>query len=182
MGDMGSQYMMSSTSYNGFLPGLLGLLIKILFIILIVSIIIGVSLWIKNNFFKNVSFTQYVNQNPITKSIVGIIASIFILFLLIYFFSYLTGNNYGYGMSSMGGYGIAINFTGIIIFLFKALTFFFVITLTISLVAYMIKQLGISDLNLFKSINKTTQDSTTQNNNSYSNIPRPAGEQDNDTI
>jgi hypothetical protein len=181
MGDMGSQNMMNYTSYDGFLTGLLSLLIKILFIILIISIIIGVSLWIKNNYLKNVNFTQYVNQNPVTKSIVGIIAAIFILFLLLYFFSYLTGSSYGYGMGSMGGYGITFNFAGIILFLFKALTFFFVITLIISLVAYMTKQLGITELHLFQFTSKTTQDATNTNNN-YINVPTPAEEQDNDTI
>lgn len=182
MDDMGSQNMMSYTSYNGFLTSLLGLLIKILFIIFIISIIIGVSLWIKNNYFKNINFTQYVNKNPITKLVVGVIAAIFILFLLLYFFSYLTGSNYGYGMGSMGGYGVTFNFAGIIIFLFKALTFIFVITLIVSLVAYMIKQLGITDLHLFQFASKTTQDTTTTTNNSYINVPTPAEEQDNDTI
>jgi hypothetical protein len=178
---MGTQNMMSYTSYDGFLTSLLGLLIKILFIIFIISIIIGVSLWIKNNYFKNINFTQYVNQNPITKLVVGIIAAIFILFFLLYFFSYLTGSNYGYGLGSMGGYGVTFNFAGIIIFLFKALTFIFVITLIVSLVAYMIKQLGITDLHLFQFTSKTTQGTTTTNN-SYINNPTPAQEQDNDTI
>jgi heme/copper-type cytochrome/quinol oxidase subunit 2 len=180
MGDMGSQNMMNYTSYDGFLTGLLSLLIKILFVILIISIILGVSLWIKNNYLKNVNITQYVNQNPITKSAVGIIAAIFILFLLLYFFSYLTGSNYG-----MGGYGIVFNFAGIIVFLFKALTFIFVITLIVSLIVYMIKQLGITDLHLFQFTSKTTQDNTTTTtNNSYINVPTPAPaeEQDNDTI
>lgn len=179
---MVSQNTMSYTSYDGFLTGLLSLLIKILIIILIVSLIIGVSLWVKNYFFHNISVTQFMNRNPITKPIVGLLAAIFILYLLVYFFSYITGNNYRYSMSMMSGYGLTFNFGGIILLLFKALTFLFVITLIISIVAYMIKQFGINDFNIFQTMNKTTEDTKMQNNKSDINIPKPAEEPDNDNI
>lgn len=164
MGDMGSQYMMGYSSYNGLLTGLLGLLIKVLFIILIISVLIGVSQWIKKNFFETVNFKQYMNQNPIAKLVAGTIAAIFILFLLLYFLSYLSGGGYSYGMSSMSGFG-TFNITGVIVFLLKALTFIFVITLTVSIIAYLMKQLGIS--HLFQDIMKTTQYTTPQGNNSF---------------
>ncbi|MDF2907611.1 MAG: hypothetical protein K0R34_2932 [Herbinix sp.] len=164
MGDMGSQSMMGYASYDGFLAGLLGLLIKILFIILIISILVGVTQWIKKNFFVNVNLKQYINQNPVTKLIVGTIAVIFILFLLMYFLSYLSGGGYGYGMGSMAGFG-TFNIFGIIVFILKLLTFFFVITFIVSLIAYLMKQLGIS--NLFQTINKTQQDTATQGNSTF---------------
>lgn len=164
MGDMGSQSMIGYSSYNGLLTGLLGLLIKVLFIILIISVLIGVAQWIKKNFFENVNFKQYMNQNPIAKLVGGTIATIFILFLLLYFLSYLSGG--GYGMGSMTGFG-TFNFMGIIVFLLKALTFIFVITLTVSMIAYLMKQLGVS--HLFQDIMKTTQNTTAQGYNNYMN-------------
>lgn len=188
MEDMMSQSGISYSPYNGFLTGLLVLLIKFLFLILIISIIIGVVLWIKNNFFKNMNITQLINQSPATKSIAGIIVAILILFLLMFLLSFLTGRSYNYSMGNMSGtYSVGTSFglTGIIIFLFKALTFFFAITLIISLVAYMIKQFGIKDLHLFQSTNKSFGDSASPNMdqyNSYSSIPKPADEQDNDNI
>lgn len=175
MEDMGLQSMMSYGSYGGFLAGLLGILIKILFIMLIISALIGVLQWIKKNFFENVNFRQYIDKNPITKLIVGTVAAILILFLLIYFLSYLSGGGYGYTMGSMAGYG-GFNFIGIIAFLLKSLIFIFVITLMISLIAYMMKLIGIN--NIIQSMNKTTQDTTTKGDNSFMNSNIPTEETD----
>jgi cytochrome b subunit of formate dehydrogenase len=96
MEDMGSMMNYGSTYGGGFLSGLLVLLVKFLIIVLVVSIIIGVLLWLKNNFFLNVDISKQMNQNPMVKTIVGIIAAIIGLVLLIWVFNYLTGNNTGY--------------------------------------------------------------------------------------
>lgn len=179
MGDMGSQAMIGYNSYGGFLTGLLSLLIKILFFILIISILIGVSQWVKKSFFDNVNFKQYVNQNPIMKLIVGTVAAILVLFLLIYFLSYLSGGGYGYTMGSVVGYG-GFNIIGIIAFLLKALTLIFVIILMVSLIAYMMKQLGLN--NLFQMINKSTHDTTAQGNSGFMNNHAPTEETDNGNL
>jgi uncharacterized membrane protein len=184
MEDMGSQSMMNYTSYDGFLTGLLVLLIKFLFLILIFSIIIWAVIWIKNNYFKNTNFKQLMNQNPIAKSFVGIIAAIIILCFLMFILSYLTGNNYS--MRNMNGnysFGSALSLTGIIIFLFKALTIFFVITFIVSLMAYMFKQFGINIFHLFQSMDNKSIDAPMQNQcSSYPNIQKPVDEQENQNI
>lgn len=186
MDDMGTQSMMNYSSYDGFLTGLLVLLIKFLVLILIISVIIGIATWIKNNYFKNTNFTQLINQNPMVKAAVGIIAAIVILFILLTVFSYLTGRSYSYSMGNMSGYynyGYNFSLSGIVIFLFKALTYFFTITLVISLIAYVMKQSGIHNFNFFQSANKNSQGSDSQTQyNSYGNSPKPADEQDNDNI
>ncbi|BCN29574.1 hypothetical protein [Anaeromicropila herbilytica] len=176
MDDMNTQNMMNYSSYDGFLTGLLGLLIKFLFIVIIISIIIGVAIWIKNNFFKNTNLSQFINQNPIMKAIFGIAAALLILFLLLFFFSYLIGSN-----SSMVGYGnvsTIFNFTGIITFLFKILILFFIITLVVSLIAYMINLFGINDFHLFQAMNNSTSESTSQDHNNFTNIPKATDEQE----
>jgi len=161
MEDMGSQNMMGyNSSFDGLLSGLFVLLIKFLIIALIVVLLIGMFMWIKNNFFKGVNLSTYMNQNPIIKSILGIAAVIFGLFILFYLFNYFInpGMGYSYNLNMMngntsGGFNGTLAITGIITFLIKALMYVFVITLIISLAAYFKKQFESGNFHLFDTAN-----------------------------
>lgn len=161
MEDMGSQNMMGyNSSFDGLLSGLFVLLIRFLIIALIVILLIGMFMWIKNNFFKGVNLSNYMNQNPIIKSILGITAAIFGLFILFYLFNYFVnpGMGYSYNLNIMngntsGGFNGTLAITGIITFLIKVLMYVFVITLIISLAAYFKKQFESGNFHLFDSPN-----------------------------
>lgn len=164
MEDMGSQSMMGyNNSFDSLLSGLFVLLIKFLIIALIVMLIIGMFIWIKNTFFKNVNLTNYINQNPIIKSMLGITAAIFGLLILFYLFNYLVnpgmGHNYNLNIingNTSGGFNGTLAITGTITFLIKVLMYVFVITLIVSLAAYFKKQFESGDFHLFDTTNNST--------------------------
>jgi len=176
MEDMGSQNMMGyNNSFNSLLSGLFVLLIKFLIIALIVILLIGMFMWIKNNFFKGVNLSNYMNQNPIIKSILGITAAIFGLFILFYLFNYLVnpGMGYSYNLNIMngntsGGFNGTLAITGIITFLIKVLMYVFAITLIISLAAYFKKQFESGNFHLFDTTNSSINKDYSSNDASTS--------------
>jgi predicted lipid-binding transport protein (Tim44 family) len=187
MGDMGSSGMMgnSSTTLDSMITGLLILLVKLLIIGLVISLIIGAVIWMKKNFFKNINLSQNVNQNPMIKSILSIAGAIVGLLLLIYLYNYLINPGMGYGnemstssgSANMVGFSGTLGLTGVFTFLIKVLTYVFVITLIISLVAYFKKQIETGEMRLFGSDNiskendpmKKDSNTNTQSNTAVSN-------------
>lgn len=189
---MSSQNMnYNNSSYGGLLSGLLVLLIKLLVLLLIVSIIIGIAVWLKNNFLKNINFSGLMNQNPLLKAIVGILAIIIGLVFLIYIFNYLTGRGSGfsyginYGMGSVNGYygyNSGLGLTGAIALLLKALIFIFFVTLIISMVAYLAKYLGINNFHSFHSNNTNSKTFSGNENSNQAYTDKFNGESDEPVI
>lgn len=167
MGDMSSSNLVgnSTSSLDSLATGLIVLLIKFLVIALLISIIIGVLQWMKKNYFPNINLKQYINQNPMMKSIMGIVAAIAGLFLLIYVYNYLINpsmgntNNFTSPFSTTdnntGGFSGTLGITGVVTFLVKILVYVFVISLIISILAFLKKQLEAGGLHLFNTNSAT---------------------------
>jgi multisubunit Na+/H+ antiporter MnhB subunit len=178
MGDMGSQSMMGySNSFDNLLSGLFSLLIKFLIIALIVILLIGMFVWIKNNFFKSVNLTTYINQNPIIKSILGLTVAIFGLLILFYLYNYLfnPGMGYSYNFNIMNGnssnvFNGTLAITGIITFLVKVLMYVFAITLIISLAAYFKKQFESGNFHFFETNNPVNKNYSNDTSTSESKV------------
>lgn len=192
MEDMNSQTMMgNNASFDSLLTGIMILLIKILIIVLVITLLIGIFAWIKNNFFKDTNITHYINQNPMLKSIIGITVAIFGLLILIYVFNYFInpGMGYGYGtgiMNGSSGFNGTLGITGVVTFLVKVLSYVFVITLIISLVAYFKKQFDTGNFHMFSTtgpVNKDTTSSDATKSEQFSKVSsmeQPAPDQDNE--
>ncbi|PKM94455.1 MAG: hypothetical protein CVU84_10315 [Firmicutes bacterium HGW-Firmicutes-1] len=152
-------------SINGFLASLLVLLVKFLMIVLVIAIVVGVVMWIKNNLFKDthINISQAINHDPILKAIFGITVVVFGIVLIGWVFNnfvnpsmgygYGMGNmdgnsmNYANGQGMMNGSGINMNgfnttfgITGVVSLLIKVLSYVFIISLILGLVAYLKKQ------------------------------------------
>jgi len=193
MDDMNSQATMGNTSFDSLLTGIMILLIKFLIIVLVIALVIGIFAWIKNNFFKDINIMQYINQNPMLKSISGITAAIFGLLILLYVFNYFInpGMGYGYGTDMMNGYSSngfsgTLGVTGVVTFLVKILSYVFVISLIISLVAYFKKQIGTGDFHIFSTTTPVSKDTTSKDAtksdpaNKFSSMDQMAPDQDNE--
>jgi len=194
MEDMNTQTIMgNNTSFDSLLTGIMILLIKILIIVLVIALLIGIFAWIKNNFFKDINITHYINQNPMLKSIIGITVAIVGLLILISVFNYFInpGMGYGYGTGSMNGYSASgfsgtLGIAGVVTFLVKVLSYVFVITLIISLVAYFKKQFDTGSFHIFSTaspVNKDTTSSDTTKSEQMSknfSIEQPVPEQENE--
>lgn len=154
----------SGTSINSFLAGLLIFLIKFLMIVLVAAIIIGVILWVKNNFFKDVHFnlSNAFKNDPVLKAIFGITGAVLGILLVIWIFNNLITTNWGTGemnmMSSgemstmygsgMTGFNASLGFTSIFTLIIQVLSFVLVISLIMGLFAYIKKQYGTGFMNM----------------------------------
>lgn len=168
MDDMNSTNIIGSTtsSLDNLVSGLMVLLIKLLIIALLISIIIGIFLWLKKTYFNNVNLSQLVKQNPILKSILAVSGALVGLLLLIYVYNYLVNPTPGYSNSliasnhmnenNTGGFNGTLGITGVFTFLIKILIYVFVISLIISLIAFLKKQLEEGGVHLFKGADKST--------------------------
>lgn len=167
MGDMYSSNMLGNgSSINVFLASLLVLLVKFLLIVLVIALVIGVVLWIKNNFFKDVkiNLSQSNNQDPMLKKMIGIAVIVvgFILVLCVLnnvinpgmgYSSSGMGNMYGYNMmagTSANGLNATLGFTAVLSLLIRVLSYVFIISLIMGLVAYLKKLYEAGAFNFMK--------------------------------
>lgn len=165
MGEMSSSNMNGNgtTSLDNLAMGLIVLLIKFLIIVLLISIIIGVFMWMKNHYFNNINLSQYFKTNSVKKQILGFAGAIIGLFLLIYVYNYLVNPSIGYSSymtssnstvnNNIGGFNGALGITGVVTFLIKVLTYVFLLSLIISLIAFIKKQLEAGGFHLFRGTN-----------------------------
>lgn len=138
-------------SIDTFLGGLLLLLVKLLMVALVIAVIIGVGVWIKNTFFKNTAatntqFLQYINKDPVLKTVSVITLAVLGIILIFAILGSFTNPGMGYGMGgyhAMGGYGgfnAALSIRGLLDLLIKVLSFVLVLSLILALAAYIKKQ------------------------------------------
>lgn len=168
MDDMNSSNMIGNTtsSLDYLVTGLMVLLIKLLIVALLITIILGVFMWLKKTYFININLSQHLKQNPMLKSILSISGVIVGLFLLIYVYNYMVNPSPGYSNSlitanytienNAGGFNGVLGITGVLTFLIKILIYVFVISLIISLLAFLKKQLEVGGVNLFKTSDSST--------------------------
>lgn len=175
--DMGSMSSGGGYGYtlNGLVSGLLILLVKILMVLLVAAVIVGVFVWLKNNFFKNMNFNimQSIKNDPILKTIsvvtLAIIGIILVFALLGSFnqtgmgFSGHAGNyTFGFGYNSM--YSI----TGLLMILVKVLMFILIVSLILAAVTYLKNQYDQGNLNFMNSrqtTGKNTERTVVMNDN-----------------
>lgn len=172
MHGMSSSNMMNNTtsSLDNLVTGLMVLLIKLLMIALLIAIIIGVVIWLKKTYFSHINLSQLLKQNPILKSILSISGVIIALLFLIYVYNYLINPTFGFSNSlitsdnmmenNTGGFNGALGIAGVFTFLIKILIYVFVISLIISLLAFLKKQLEESGIQLFKTTDNSTEKET----------------------
>lgn len=180
-----SNMLNSGTSIDVFLSSLFVLLIKFLMIVLVVAIVIGVVMWIKNNFFKDINITQKMNQDPMTKKAVGITVIVIGALLVLWVFNNLINPGMGYTSTGMGynstgmgymngtsGYGlnVSLGFTSVLSLLIKVLSYVFVISLILGLVAYLKKMYEAGSFNFMKTTINTT--GTNQTVNTPTDVPQ----------
>lgn len=160
-----SSFTMGNTksSLDSLVTGLIVLLVKFLIVALLISILLCVCIWLKKNFLQNLNLSLTFKQNPMFKSILSITAMIIGLILLIYVYNYMINpsvnysnymtNSYSMTGTNVGGFSGALGITGVLTFLVKVLTYVFVISLIISLMAFLKNQIDISGFQLFKTAN-----------------------------
>lgn len=167
MEDMGSSNMLGNTTFslNNLLTGLMVLLVKVLIIALIVFILCGTFLWLKKAYFNKIDLGQELKKNPMLKSILTITCVVVGLFLLIYVYNYLINPTPGYQNTlistnhaehATGDFNGTLGITGVFTFLINVLIYVFVISLIISLLAFLKKQLEDSGIYLFHNSNQST--------------------------
>ena len=145
-GNMGSMngYGYSGYSLNGFLLSSLVLLVKLLIVVLVIAVIVGIDMWVKNNFFRNYDAQIFsaIKNDPIIKTVTVITLAVLGLILLICLISNFTNQGMGYGIygGQMGGYVSIFSIYWILALLIKALSFVLVVSLICALAAYVKKQ------------------------------------------
>ena len=143
-------------TFDGFLAGLLVLLIKLLMVALVIAIIVGIIIWLKNNLFHNVNsqFVQSLKNDPIIKMALAITAAVILIFLILSLIAGLTNQGMGYGIGSgymMGAYNsTTIGIYGILSLFVKLLSFIFIISLILALLAFIKKQYDAGFFNITK--------------------------------
>lgn len=164
--DMGSMGSGGGYGYtlNGLISGLLVLLVKILMVLLVAAVIVGVFVWIKNNFFKNtkLNIMQSIKNDPILKTIsvvTLVIIGIVLVFALLGSFNQTgmgvsghAGNfSFGFGYNSM--YSIA----GLLMILVKVLMFILIVSLILAAVTYLKNQYDQGNLNFMNNTQTSTK-------------------------
>ncbi|WP_070000007.1 hypothetical protein [Cellulosilyticum sp. I15G10I2] len=190
--NMGEHYVnnMGGTAFSIdlFLSGLLVLLVKLLLGVLVIAVIIGVIMWIKETFFKNTSIRSIntnvlksVNDDPILKAVAGITVAILgtvIVFALLQYFlnpSMRYGAGYNMGINSGMGYSVGINgsmgygmgslnpmlgVAALLPLLIQILSFVLVVALILAVVAYLKKQYDAGIFNSQRSVNNEVNTSS----------------------
>jgi hypothetical protein len=155
----------SAFSIDVFLSGILILLVKLLLGVLVIAVIVGVVMWIKNAFFKNMSINTQIlkpiHDDPILRTIAGITAAVLGIIIILallhgflmpsmgYGMGYSMNGNMGYGMGysmnggmgyGMGGLNPILSVAGLLGLLIKVLSFVLVVSLILAVVAYLKKQ------------------------------------------
>jgi len=163
----------SAFSIDLFLSGILVLLVKLLLGVLVIAVIVGVIMWMKNTFFKDININtqilKSVNDDPILKTIVGISAAVLGIIIVLALMHSFFGPNMGYsaGMNGSMGYNVGISggmgygmgglnptlgVAGLLALLIKVLSFVLVVALILAVVAYIKKQYDAGVFNLQRTI------------------------------
>ena len=142
-------------SFDGFLAGLLVLLVKFLMVALVIAIIIGIIIWIKNNFFNNTNsqFLQTLKNDPIIKIVLAITAAVLLIILVMSLIAGLTNQGMGFGAENglmMSSYNSTISIYGILSLFIKILSFIFIISLMLAILAFIKKQYDAGLFNISK--------------------------------
>lgn len=159
---------MSGNSLDSFLAGLLILLVKLLIVILVIAVIIGIVMWIKNNFFKNTNlqFMQIIKNDPILKAVTAITVAILGIILVLSLISGISGQGmmgYGISVGTMGGFNSTLSIYGLLSLLIKVLSFVLIISLILSLLAFLKKQYDAGYFNTLKTQNTNATQNHYQN-------------------
>lgn len=193
MNDMYSRNMMGygyGNSVNGFLSALLVFLIKFLMIVLVIAILVGFIMWIKNTFFKdaNFNFIHVVQTDPILKTTIGIVGGVLGILLVVWLFNNLINPSVGYnmgnmnsGINTMDGYGMmngyngfntSQGFGGLLSLLIQVLYFVLISSLILGVFAFLKKQYDAGAFSISKSATKQdTMSSIITNTNNANMIP-----------
>ncbi|MCX7746545.1 MAG: hypothetical protein N2645_06610 [Clostridia bacterium] len=188
------------TSLDTFLGGLLILLVKLFMVVLVIAVIIGIGVWIKNTFqdawrgmqqsettsFKNAKpnqLFQTISSDPILKTVSVITIAVIGVILLLSLLGSFTGLSLGLG-GSMGGHGgmiggfsAALSIAGLLTLLIKVLSFVLVISLILALAAYIKKQADQGAFNFTKTNAQGTPNGTnTPANNQLGSMASSAAE------
>ncbi|MGE5416505.1 MAG: hypothetical protein ACM3UZ_07070 [Acidobacteriota bacterium] len=137
-------------SGSGLLGWLLIFLTKVLMVVLVLAVIVGVVIWIKNSFFKgNSQLMQSLNNDPVMKTISVITIAILGIVLISAVFSGLSQPGFGSGFGMGYGYNPALSLVGLLMLLVKVLVFVLVVSLILAGAAYLKNQYDSGNLNFF---------------------------------
>ncbi|MGE5404910.1 MAG: hypothetical protein ACM3PP_08215 [Candidatus Saccharibacteria bacterium] len=143
---------------SGLLGWLLVFLTKILMVVLVLAVIVGIVIWIKNTFFiGNSQFMQSINNDPVMKTISVITIAILGIVLISALFSGLAQPGFGAGFGMGFGFNPAFSLAGLLMLLVKVLVFILVVSLILAGAAYLKNQYDSGNLNFFGNQNNTGQ-------------------------
>lgn len=122
--------------FSSLIPGLIGFLMHLLVLVLVFALIAGLIMGIRkfinqpDGFVKSSKAMEYVNQDPVLRTMAVVLAVVFGLYIITALFN---------GLQSGGGYGASpqVMLFMLIGFLVKLLMLALVITLTVALVQYL---------------------------------------------
>ncbi|MCL6606108.1 MAG: hypothetical protein K6T94_24850 [Paenibacillus sp.] len=128
---------MGAGNYNsgGVMSSLLSTLTQLLFVVLILSIVIGLAVWLKNKYFKE-SFDkgkQFISNDPMLKTIFVLASTLVGVLVVLYLLGVLM--NGGFNPNQIGLVS-SLSVSGIITFFIKVLTVLFVVALIAFLYNY----------------------------------------------
>jgi magnesium-transporting ATPase (P-type) len=158
-------------SFNSIIGGLLLVLIKILFIVLIGAVLIAAFVWIRNMFFRdnNSAMARAINNDPLLKTVVFATLGIIALFILFGLIGSFNSTGYMGGMSPnqmnggyANGYNANLGIAWLLMMLIRVLSYILIISLAIALAIYLKSQYDKGNINWFTS--KNTSRSTVNEN------------------
>ncbi|HYE69544.1 MAG TPA: hypothetical protein VEA58_13085 [Anaerovoracaceae bacterium] len=118
--------MVYTNGSGGFITSLLGMLTQVLFVALIVILVVGLVVWLKNNYLKE-SFAKAsskVSGDPYLKTISVLVLTLLSAIVVFYLLGFLLSGGF-----STQGFFTAITVAGLLTFFIKLLTVLFVIAL-----------------------------------------------------
>ncbi|MDT3427915.1 MFS family permease [Paenibacillus forsythiae] len=131
----GTMNMGTYESTGSVIGGILSTVTQLLFVALIISIVVGLAVWLKNAYFKE-SYNkgkQIINNDPLLKTIVVLAATFIGVIIVLYLLGILM--NGGFHPNRVGLVS-AWSVAGILTFFVKLLTILFVVALIASLYSY----------------------------------------------
>ncbi|MEK5357966.1 hypothetical protein [Paenibacillus sp. FSL L8-0709] len=126
---------MGNYNSGGVMSSLLSGLTQLLFVVLILSIIVGLAVWLKNKYFKE-SFDkgkQFISNDPMLKTIFVLASTLVGVLIVLYLLGVLM--NGGFNPNQIGLVS-SLSVSGIITFFIKVLTVLFVVALIAFLYNY----------------------------------------------
>ncbi|MCX8131820.1 MAG: hypothetical protein N3I35_17205 [Clostridia bacterium] len=164
-------------SIDTLLGGFLMLLIKLLLAVLIIAVVVGIVMWIKNIFLKDstggTQFFQSIKNDPVLKTISIITIAVLGIILLFALLGSFGGVGVRYGMEShvgrYGGFSPVFSVAGLLSLLIRVLTFILVISLILALLGYLKKQYDAGTFNFMKTGGPNQGNTANQGGNTNTN-------------